>query len=254
MKGGQWLMILDFSPAPWKRAPQTYKQDAMITLAFDTTLDVCSVAILDATAGAVMAERHQLMQRGHAEVLHTLIGAALKEAQIGFDDLERIAVTAGPGTFTGSRIGVAAARGFALTLKIPVSGISTLMALAANAIDGNARPVMAALDARRGQAYAALYSAALEELTAPVAINLDDIGTSAPDEPFTVLGSAREQISEMCSKAIVFSGEQLPRAAVWGFAAAKTTASETPPLPLYLRPPDAKPPAKSASIARATPE
>ena len=73
----------------------------------------------------------------------------------------------------------------------------------------------------------------------------------APDEPFYLLGSATQMIAERCPQAVVFSGEQLPRASVWGFAAAKTPAIEELPLPLYLRPPDAKQPAKKASVARA---
>ena len=103
----------------------------MTVLAFDTTLDVCSVALLDAAANSILAERHVAMNKGHAEALHGLIGDAMGDAGIGFSEIERIVVTTGPGTFTGSRIGIAAARGFALTLGVPIAGITTLHALAA---------------------------------------------------------------------------------------------------------------------------
>jgi tRNA threonylcarbamoyl adenosine modification protein YeaZ len=99
-------------------------------LAIDTSAAQCAVALVG--AGDPVIER-QAMERGHAEHLFPMIEAVLGRAGIGYDGLGRIAVCTGPGTFTGVRIGVAAARGIALGRGIPVTGISRFEALAAEA-------------------------------------------------------------------------------------------------------------------------
>ncbi len=84
------------------------------------------------------------MERGHAEALMPMIEAALAEAGIGYPELSRIAVCTGPGSFTGIRVGIAAARGLALGLGIPAIGISRLEAMAAEAAAGRACTVRVA--------------------------------------------------------------------------------------------------------------
>lgn len=223
----------------------------MAILAFDTTLDVCSVALLDAAGNDVLAERHNPMSRGHAETLHGLIGEVLEEAGLKLSDISRIAVTTGPGTFTGSRIGVAAARGFALVLDVDVVGISTLQALACNVKDAE-MPIMAVLDAKREQVYAAVYDATIAVVKPPQAVNLEDIAAISPSEPFMVIGSGSALVCDIVPHAKRFIGEDLPRASYWGSLAVNMPTPETLPLPLYLRPPDAKPPAANAVVKRAT--
>ena len=101
----------------------------MIVLAIDTACSACSAAL--ARDGVVVAARSEAMARGHAEALMPMVQAVMAEARIAWADLELVAVTNGPGSFTGLRTGLAAARGIALAQGIPVAGVTTLEAVAA---------------------------------------------------------------------------------------------------------------------------
>src|SRR5690606_3902535 len=100
--------------------------------------------------------------------------AALEQAGSAYGDLDAIAVSTGPGSFTGVRVGVAAARGLALALKIPAAGVTTLEALAHQAQAMRpGRPAIAAIDAGRGEVYAASFAADGAPLAAPAAIGIE---------------------------------------------------------------------------------
>ena len=88
----------------------------MKILAFDTALNACSVAIAD--DGQVLAHTHEKRRRGHAETLLPMIEDEMKKAGITYEDLDLLAVTVGPGTFTGLRIGLAAARGISIASRV----------------------------------------------------------------------------------------------------------------------------------------
>lgn len=124
----------------------------MIVLAIDTALDACSVAV--ARDGVVLAELSESMNRGQAERLAPMVREAASAAGIAFSQLDRVAVTKGPGSFTGVRVGLSFARALALSLDIPCIGVSTLEALAFN--DG-AEGLHAAIIETPGAAYMALY-------------------------------------------------------------------------------------------------
>ena len=119
----------------------------MIVLGLDTCLNACSVAVLDDER--VVASAREVMARGHQEQLAPMAQAVMARAGLAFADLDRIAATVGPGSFTGLRVGVAFAKGLALALGKPTVGIGTLEALAAQAPG----LVFPAIDARRGQLY-----------------------------------------------------------------------------------------------------
>src|ERR1700726_2102111 len=123
----------------------------MKILAVDTALGACSVALLDGER--VAAHRFTAMERGHAEALAPMV----EEVMSGHDfaSLERLAVTTGPGTFTGQRVGLAFMRGLKVALGIPLAGVTTLAAMAAQARAecGTARAI-ALHDARRDEVYA----------------------------------------------------------------------------------------------------
>ena len=130
----------------------------MKILAMDTAAGACSGALW---SNAVVVERVQLMQRGHAEVLLPMLVSIMHEAGCAFADLDLIAVTVGPGAFTGLRVGLAAARGIALASSLPCFGVSTLEAIA-EAIDWPAlvdRPALVVLDDKRDGVYAQLFAA-----------------------------------------------------------------------------------------------
>src|SRR4029450_9156377 len=98
----------------------------MLILAIDTALDACAAAVLDTDTAKIIAQESQAMKRGHAAALMPLIARVMKAAGIAFTALDRIAVTKGPGSFTGLRVGLSAARGIALAAGKPVGGGTTL--------------------------------------------------------------------------------------------------------------------------------
>src|SRR5262245_65992584 len=103
----------------------------MRILAIDTALDACSAAVLDTDRGGILASESLPMTRGHAEAVMPLIARVMDGAGIEFRELDRIAVTIGPGSFTGLRVGISAARGIALAAGKPAIGLTTLAAFAA---------------------------------------------------------------------------------------------------------------------------
>src|ERR1700716_1556841 len=114
----------------------------MLILAIDTALDACAACVLDTGAGEPIAQESQAMKRGHAEALMPLIARVIKISGIAFASLDRIAVTTGPGSFTGLRVGLSAARGIGLAADKPVVGLTTLTAYAAPFVGTNsAHPI-----------------------------------------------------------------------------------------------------------------
>src|SRR5689334_323188 len=125
----------------------------MRILAIDTALEACSAAVIDTERGR-MATESLPMERGHAEALMPLIARVMKQAEMPFTALDRIAVTTGPGSFTGLRVGIAAARGIALAAGRPAIGLTTLSGLAAPHIAADdTKPVAAVIDARHEHVY-----------------------------------------------------------------------------------------------------
>src|SRR5437763_8038701 len=112
----------------------------MLILAIDTALDACAAGVLDTDAGKLVAQESSSMKRGHAEALMPLIGRVIKASGLGFASLDRIAVTTGPGSFTGLRVGISAARGIALAAGKPAVGVTTLTAFAAPVVSANSEP------------------------------------------------------------------------------------------------------------------
>ena len=148
----------------------------MLILAFETSAKAGSAALFD--QGALLAESYVNSGLTHSQTLMTMAQDLLKSCGKTPQDVEAVAVAAGPGSFTGVRIGVAAAKGFAWGGEIPCYGVSTLesMALALGVYDGYVLPVM---DARRSQVYTALFSVEagnLQRLTEDRAISLAELG------------------------------------------------------------------------------
>src|ERR1051325_11229230 len=126
----------------------------MRVFALDTALGGCASAVLDSAAGAIIASESLGMERGHAEAIMPLIARVMDAARCEFAELNRIAVTVGPGSFTGLRVGIAAARGIALAAGKPAIGLSTLSALAAPHVATRSdATIIAAIDARNEPVY-----------------------------------------------------------------------------------------------------
>ena len=157
----------------------------MLILAIDTALDACAAAVLDTGASKLIAQESQAMKRGHAEALMPLIARVMKASGIAFAALDRIAVTTGPGSFTGLRVGLSAARGIALAASKPVVGLTTLTAYAAPVVSENGEhPVISAIDARHDHVYFQVVSgdgsSLVQPSVAPIAEALDAARFGAP--------------------------------------------------------------------------
>src|SRR3977135_666411 len=165
----------------------------MLILAIDTALDACAAGVLDTTAGELIAQESQPMKRGHAEALMPLIARVIKESGIAFASLDRIAVTTGPGSFTGLRVGLSAARGIALAANKPVVGLTTLTAYAAPLVSQNAeQPVIAAIDARHDQVYFQVVSGNGSSLIRPRVAPIEEaLGASRFGAPHLVGNAAK---------------------------------------------------------------
>jgi tRNA threonylcarbamoyladenosine biosynthesis protein TsaB len=206
----------------------------MIVLGLDTCLSACSVAVID--GDRVLAHASEDMTRGHQERLAPMAERVMAEAGLSFDRLDRIAVTVGPGSFTGLRVGVAFAKGLATALGLPAVGVGTLEALAAS----EAGLVFAVIDARRDQ----IYVQAFEEgrpLMAPDVLPLEiaaaRLAELALGRPSTLIGSGARLMAPAAPRARVVEAEGADARHVAWLAAARAPA---PLRPLYLRAPDAK--------------
>src|SRR5579883_22683 len=140
----------------------------MKILAIDTALNAVSACVLERGAPLPEASETIAMQRGHAEALLPLIDRVIAQVEGGFSALGRVAVTVGPGSFTGLRVGIAAARAIGIARDIPVVGVSTLAALAAPLIVmGKPGLIAAAIDARGGSVYFAAFGPYGKTVVAP---------------------------------------------------------------------------------------
>ena len=158
----------------------------MIVLALDTALDACTVAIV--RGDCVLADLSERMQRGQAERLAPMVREAAAKAGVAFAVFDRVAVTTGPGSFTGVRVGLSFARALALAIAKPGVGVSTLEALALQ--DGE-EDLRAALIETPGAAYCALYDNGAP-LMAPRAIAHGEheklLTDASSGRPFTLIG------------------------------------------------------------------
>jgi tRNA threonylcarbamoyladenosine biosynthesis protein TsaB len=224
----------------------------MLILALDTSMGACSVCVYDAGSGLALASRHEFMDRGQAEALAPMVQETMALAGVAFKDLARIAVTTGPGTFTGVRIGLAMARGLGVALSIPMTGINSLAAIACNETAGDL-PLLVAVDARANEIYFASYNASGHELMAPAIVTLSNADKFVPSRPARILGTAADLLLTKNEKYVRSDAGDLPIAANFVNLAASIPASDLPPEPLYLRPPDVKPQAAKISFSTVGP-
>lgn len=210
----------------------------MTILAIDTSASLCAAGIFD---GERELGREVIdIGKGHAEHLMAVIDAALSAAGKGYADLTRIVVAVGPGSFTGIRVGVAAARGLALALKVPAVGVSNLEAVATEA--GAAYPgrtVMAAFTSAQA-VQVGVYQSLATIVHDPVTMTADAALALAQSHNAVVAGSACASLSAMDDSLETASSAVTADIAVYArLGAAKHGADR--PSPLYLREPDAKP-------------
>jgi tRNA threonylcarbamoyladenosine biosynthesis protein TsaB len=218
-------------------------------LAFDCSGASCSAAVLD--NGQVAARRFATMMRGQAEVLVPMIGEVMTNAGLSYDVLDAVVTTAGPGSFTGIRLGLAAAQGIALAAARPLLAVSSFEAYLAGLSQPDRQlPVAVAIDSRRGPVFLQIFDAGRRAMSEPLQVDPDRVAAHLPSGHVMLTGDAMALLKDHVDPASII----LPADAVHIDAAhlamlAGGLLSWQPvfraPVPLYLRPPDVTAP-KSA--------
>ena len=210
---------------------------AVIVLAIDTCLDACQAALW--SDGAVLVALSEPMRRGHQERLAPMVEEAMRGAGRIFHALDRVAVTVGPGSFTGLRVGLAFAKGLGLALDRPVVGVGVLEALA----DGAPEPFAAAVvDARRDQLYLQVFGqgrALMAPDVLPVATAAARLAELVGGGPAALVGPGAGLLAGVMPQARV-DERAAPNPAAIAAIGARATPPFPPPRPLYLRAPDAR--------------
>lgn len=222
----------------------------MNILALDTSLGACSTAISTGSADAPeIFGAFELRERQHAEAIVPMIQSMLDESGLSWAQIDAIAVTVGPGSFTGVRVGVAAARGFALALDKPVIAATTLEVMAAQTLDELSEPPDVfgiAVDARRGEVYLGLFDSAGAPVLPPAALTPQQAAREALAKGAVLIAGSGARLvvqsddADAVSIKSVLPGLQ-PDARALARLALTRAPCEGPVSPLYLRPPDAKP-------------
>ncbi len=226
----------------------------MRVLAIDTALAACSAAVLDTVNGGILASESLPMIRGHAEALVPLIARVMTAAGVAFSDLDRIVVTTGPGSFTGLRVGIAAARGCGVATGVPVIGVSTLSAYAAPYLGADdVSPVVAAIDARHRHVYLQVFAPDGRTLVAAKLAPLAEAVRAASESPARIVGSAAQAVAEALPYSAptpaTVDAREAPDVTWVARIGAMAPENSAPPKPRYLRAPDAQP-QNAASLPR----
>ena len=217
-------------------------------LAFDCSGAACSVALW--VDGQIVAQHFAAMARGQAEVLMPQIERVMSEAGLDFSALEAIATAIGPGSFTGLRLGLAAARGLALAAGRPLVAVTSFEALLAglSTVERAGRPVAVAIDSRRGPVFAQLFDGEGSPCGPPVSLEPAEFDTWLPPDPVVILADIAADLPP------ARPGRSLYRAAIRAADIARLVAGfGTPgigrlnPVPLYLRAPDVTLPQRKAA-------
>jgi tRNA threonylcarbamoyladenosine biosynthesis protein TsaB len=210
----------------------------MKILAFDTTHGDCSVALY--SDGAIVAEITEAEEGKQAERLLSIIAEVMAKANVTYDDLAAVAVNVGTGSFTGVRIGIAAAQGLNLVKKMPLIA-ATSFESGAYGIDKN---VLVVLDAKRGQVYAQMFGAKPNE---PQMLDYADISAAVTGNDFVLTGNGSALVSDILTeKGHKFSMQNIEAVScaknIAYVAANKYLKMEysSDISPLYIRLPDAK--------------
>jgi tRNA threonylcarbamoyladenosine biosynthesis protein TsaB len=217
----------------------------MNILAVDTALGACSVAVF--AGETILAHRFESMERGHAEAIAPMVEQTMKESGLPFAALDRLGVTIGPGSFTGMRVGLAFMRGLRLALSRPLLGVTTLSAMAHQAMAETGLSLSACVhQARRGEVY--FESCSRNELgSTPSLLPLSEaasrIDEISGDSSVALAGSMQEQARELLRNKrgqSVSTGVIVPDALFVARLCLAMTPSNDVPRPLYLHPYEAR--------------
>src|SRR5271165_2174609 len=218
----------------------------MRILAIDTSCGAASVAALEAGSTEPLAAISRPMARGHAEALAPMVEEVGRELEGGLASLGRIAVTIGPGSFTGIRVGLALARALGLALEIPVLGVSTLVAFAAPLLSAP-RPgiIAAAIDARHGSVYFQLFEPSGRPLGPARCDSVRECVRGIGAGPALLAGDAAELVAAEAHRSglpyDLAAAAPTPDIVAVARIGLALDPAENPARPLYVKPPDARP-------------
>jgi tRNA threonylcarbamoyladenosine biosynthesis protein TsaB len=223
-------------------------------LAIDTALGACSACVIETEEAEALSRETILMERGHAETLLPLVDRVVSQVEGGFEGLSRVAVTIGPGSYTGLRVGIAAARAIGLAAGIPAVGVSTLAGYLAPLMASEARGLLAAaIDAKHGQLYVQAIAPGGRTIVPPGLMPLRDVVRLLGSGPVALAGSGAPMLASECwahgIEATVLEAPLAPDIVWVARIGGLANPAHALPKPLYLRGPDAKP-QESARIAR----
>lgn len=218
----------------------------MRILAIDTALGACSACVLEAGAAQPLAFEQTPMDRGHAEALMPMIERVMGTVEGGFSALDRVAVTVGPGSYTGLRVGISAARAIALAAGIPAIGVTTLAATAAPLVGREpGRVIAAALDARHGQVWFQALSSQGKPLVSIRQVNHRDAARAIGAGPVSLVGSAALAVANEAwaigLDALVIDDAKAPDVTWVARLGLIADPESAPPRPLYLKEPETTP-------------
>lgn len=217
----------------------------MRVLAIDTALDFCAACVMTDDEVEPLASESLPMARGHAEALLPLIERVLARVDDGFAGLDRIAVTVGPGSYTGLRVGLSAARAIGLATGRPVVGVGTLSALLAPLLaEPSEGTLAAAIDARHGAIYVQALATNSGETLAPVYLPIEDAAERLGTGPVTLTGSGAPLLAAALTRrgaAPTIAGTGAPDIAAVAQLGMVADPTHALPRPLYLRGADARP-------------
>lgn len=207
-------------------------------LAIETSGSACSIALFVAGAAAGRPPAHEIMatSHGHATALAPMIARVARAADVELTALKTIAVSCGPGGFTGIRVGLATARAMALAIGCPIVGIGSFQALAATAARSGgplAARSLVVLDSRRSELFAVELGADLAELSPPALLTVEQIEARC-----RAGGTALIADAELTRLAGLGGLSATADAVAVGELAMTRPDLRLPAEPIYLRPPD----------------
>lgn len=228
-----------------ERNPSIYPGQRPV-VAIDTALGSCAVAVYDAGLGETLAVESIDMSRGHAEAIIPMVERVVRSSRVDFGDMERIVTTVGPGSFTGLRVGISAARGLGLACDKPVVGVSTLDALTAPYItDTETVPIVGAIDARHNNFYLQMIGAGGRKLVTPRVLSMTEALRACAIGLVRIIGSGANLLAGQWPASIpaplLVDGRAAPDIVWVARLGARAEVATSPPRPLYLRAPDAQP-------------
>ncbi|MBL8644511.1 MAG: tRNA (adenosine(37)-N6)-threonylcarbamoyltransferase complex dimerization subunit type 1 TsaB, partial [Rhodospirillaceae bacterium] len=204
----------------------------MKILVFDTALGACTVGVV--RDGTVLAAESAVMAQGHAEALMPMIARVMAKANTTYTNLDRIAVTVGPGSFTGLRVGISTARGLAMAAGKPAVGLTTTEVLAAHVANAGTR-IMAVIDSKRGDVFAQLFAPNGTEASPIVNLPDDALAAWCGPGPVLLVGDAADRAAKVIGHAQLSNASSICTVEAMAVLAATRAPIPQGPVPVYAR-------------------